>query len=118
VEEANFCAACGAALRSPAIAAMIEDARRAISRQPDDASARYNLALAYKLAGTDELALAELVRVVELAPDFADAHYEIALLKAKSGRMGEAEEALSRALELDPEHAGARRLRERLRRGT
>jgi len=114
-EEANFCAACGASLRSRAIAAMIEDARRALSSSPDDASARYNLAVAYKLSGMEDLALQEFSRVAELHPDFADAHYEMGLLHAKSGRTQEAVAALARTLESDPDHTRARRLLERLR---
>ena len=114
-EEANFCAACGSSLRSPAIDAMIEDARRALSSNPNDASARYNLGIAYKLGGMADLALQELCRVAEMESDFGDVHYEIGVLHAKSGRAEEAIAALTRAVELDPGHARAERLLERLR---
>lgn len=109
-EEANFCDKCGASLRSSAISQMIEDARRALSSDQSDISARYNLAIAYKLGGMEELALQELSRVAELQPDFADVHYELGMLHARSGRTREAIEALSRAVQLQPEHARAERL--------
>jgi len=109
-EGAHFCANCGASLRSQAIDRMVEDARRALDANPNDLSARYNLALAYKLGGLESLALQEFQRVASAQPDFADVHYELGQLHLKAGRRDHALAALSRALELDPEHAGARRL--------
>jgi tetratricopeptide (TPR) repeat protein len=94
--------------------AMIEDARRALRRNPADADAHYNLALAYRMTGPEELALKEFAVVAELQPDFADPHYEIAALHAKAGRTEEALAALRRALQVDPEHREAKRLLEQL----
>ena len=114
---ANFCSNCGEPLwkpAEPAMEGMIRDARRALSSNPDDAGAHYNLALAYKLTGADPLALREFQIVATLQPDFADAHYEAAALLAKQGRREEARVALGRALEAEPGHAEARRLLERL----
>jgi len=116
-EGANFCPSCGASLGSPAIESMIADARRALSANPDDASARHNLALAYKLGGMDDLAIQEFQRVAELQPDFADVHYELGFLHAKHGRTDQAIAALRRATSLDPDHRRARALLERLRAG-
>lgn len=110
----NFCPACGAPLRSPAVAAMIQDALTVLRQRPADASARYNLAIAYKLAGSDEMAIEEFCKVAELQPDFADAYYELGALHAKHGRRSEAVAALTRAHELDPENARIARLLERL----
>ena len=109
-EGHNFCPTCGASVHSPAVAAMIHDARQALASNPDDASARYNLAIAYKLGGTDDMALQELGRVAELQPDFADVHYELGLLYAKRGRKQEAISALTRARDLDPGDDRAPRL--------
>ncbi|HUU53469.1 MAG TPA: tetratricopeptide repeat protein [Armatimonadota bacterium] len=109
-EGHNFCSTCGASLQSPAIAAMIQDAHQALTSNPDDVSARYNLAIAYKLGGMDDLAVQELGRVAELQPDFADVHYELGLLHAKHGRKQDAISALTRARELDPEDSRASRL--------
>jgi tetratricopeptide (TPR) repeat protein len=109
-EGANFCATCGRSLRPLAIARMMEDARRALDSNPNDLSARYNLALAYRLSGLEGLALQEFERVAEAQPDFADVHYELAQLYLKANRKEEAAAALQRVLELEPEHQGARRL--------
>jgi len=115
--SANFCSNCGEFLRKPAdpaLEGMMQDARRALSRNPDDAEAHHNLALAYKLIGAEELALREFRIVATLQPDFADAHYEAAAILARTGRNEEAKAMLERALAADPEHAQAKRLRERL----
>ncbi len=111
---ANFCPTCGASLHSPAVAAMIQDAHKTLAQNPDDASARYNLAIAYKLAGMDEMAVEQFAKVAELQPDFADAFYEVGLLHAKRGRRSEAVAALRRAQELDPGNERIARLLERL----
>ena len=111
----NFCPACGHPLGSPAIQRFIDDARRDLNANPDDTSARYNLALAYKLAGLDDLALKEFGVVAQLQPDFVDVHYEIGLLQAKAGQAEEARAALERVLELEPGHGRARRMLEGLR---
>ncbi len=113
-EGHNFCPHCGQSLHSPAIAAMIRDAQQTLAGNPDDASARYNLAIAYKLGGMDDMALEELARVAQLQPDFADVHYELGLLHAKHGRREKAMSALARARELDPGDERARRLLDKL----
>jgi Flp pilus assembly protein TadD len=110
----NFCPACGASVHSPAVAAMIQDALKVLSQKPEDASARYNLAIAYKLAGSDEMAMGEFSKVAQLQPDFADAYYEMGALHAKHGRRSEAAAALTRAQELEPQNARIARLLERL----
>lgn len=113
-ESANFCSNCGASQRAPAMEGMIEDARRTLKKNPADADAHYNLALAYKMTGPEELALKEFAVVAELQPDFADPHYEIAALHARAGRREEAVAAAQRALEVEPEHRQARQLLEKL----
>jgi len=115
-EGANFCSYCGASLRSLAIDRMIQEARRAVDQNPNDASARFNLALACKLGGLDELALEELGRVADLQPDFGDAHYQMALLHVKAGRLEQAIASLRRALEVEPDHTRAQQLLVRLSR--
>ena len=116
-EGANFCPICGASLHSPAVAAMIQDAHRALAQDPDDANSRYNLAVAYKLAGMDDMAIEELNRVAQLQPDFSDVHYQLGLLHARQGRLEEARMALRRAAELDPEDERAARALKRLKGG-
>jgi Flp pilus assembly protein TadD len=114
-DDANFCPKCGASVRTTAVDDMVEDARRALSQNPNDASARYNLAIAYKLGGLADLALQELARVADQQPDFADVHYEIGVLQAQAGRPKEATAALTRALSLDPGNSRAQRLLQKLK---
>jgi Flp pilus assembly protein TadD len=109
-EGQKFCPHCGASSLPPTVAALIEDARQALHSNPDDAPARYNLAIAYKLGGLDELAVEELARVAKAQPDFADVHYELALLHAKHGRRADALAALARVQKLDPADPRAERL--------
>jgi len=109
-EGHNFCPKCGASVQSPAVAAMMQDARQALASNPDDIAARYNLAIAYKLGGMEDMALQELARVAELQPDFADVHYELGLLYAKQGKREDAIAALTQARELDPDDDRASRL--------
>ena len=114
---ANFCSRCGASLlpsEETSIDRMIDDYRRTLEKKPDDADTHYNLALAYRLQGRDDLALIELERVTELAPDFADAYYQMGLIYLRQERFPESCQAATKALEYEPDHAGARRLRERL----
>jgi Flp pilus assembly protein TadD len=109
-EGHNFCSRCGASLLSPALAAMIQDAHKALADNPGDTSARYNLAIAFKLAGMEELALEQLQQLAEAQSDFADVYYELGLLLAKHSRKEEAITALQQAEALDPEDSRASKL--------
>ena len=79
-QQANFCSKCGASLLPLAIGRMIEDARRALDTNPDDHSARYNLALCRlrlaesksnpdEKAGALKQAAGEILAVQGLSPD-------------------------------------------------
>jgi len=109
-EGQRYCPHCGASSLPPTVAAMIEDARQTLQSHPDDTAARYNLAIAYKLAGLADLAVEELSRVAKAQPDFADVHYELAVLHARHGRRAEALAALARVQKLDPDDPRAERL--------
>ena len=93
---------------------MLQDSQRALTSNPDDAAARYNLAIAYRIGGMDDLALEELTRVAELQPDFPDVYYELGALHAKYGRCDDAIAALKRACELNPDDHRAGKLLARL----
>ena len=115
-EGANFCSHCGQALRpgSAALDRVADDFRRTLEKEPDNVDARFNLGLAYKHAGRDDLAEMELLTVREQAPDFADVHVELGSLYLRRGQTEAARESLTRAIELDPHHAKARRLLRRV----
>jgi tetratricopeptide (TPR) repeat protein len=110
---ANFCSQCGARLGAgtAVIDRMIEDFRRRLEDKPDDADARYNLGLAYRVKGQDELAIGELEQAREQSPDVADIEAELAEAYLRVGRTDEARRAAERALALEPGHERARRVR-------
>jgi len=115
--DAAFCAKCGARQAAGAafetIDRMIEDYRRKLDHKPDDADARFNLALAYKHKRLDQLAIVELERLRGQTADFADLEYELGALYLRQGRAADALAAAQRALAIDPEHRAARRLLDR-----
>ncbi len=119
-EGSAFCPKCGArqavGIQLETVDRLIEDFRRRLDERPDDADARFNLALAYKHKGLDELALAELERLREQAPGLADLEYELAALHARRGAIAEARQAAQRALAIEPDHRAARSLLRRLTR--
>jgi tetratricopeptide (TPR) repeat protein len=115
-DRANFCSRCGSRL-GPATAAidrMIDDFRRRLEEHPDDADARLNLALAYKVKGQDELAIVELEEARERSPEIAEIEVELAEAYRRVGRLEEARRAAQRALALAPEDDRARRVVEEL----
>lgn len=117
-EDSAFCPRCGAWQVGGAgletVQRMVEDYRRRLDQQPEDADARFNLALAYKHLGLGDLALAELERLRSQGEDFADLEYELAWQYWRSGRWDDAEAALQRAIALEPGHGAARELLRRL----
>jgi tetratricopeptide (TPR) repeat protein len=116
-EAAAFCPKCGArqadGVGLETIDRLIADYRRRLDDQPEDADARFNLALAYKHKGLDDLALGELERLRAQGEEFADLECEAAALYERRGDRDQAVQALQRALTIEPEHdAARRRLRE------
>jgi tetratricopeptide (TPR) repeat protein len=91
---------------------MIDDFRRRLEDYPDDADARYNLGLAYRVKGQDELAVVELEQASRQSPDVADIEAELAEAYQKLGRTEDARRAAERALALDAGHERARRVLE------
>ena len=110
--RANFCSKCGTRLGAgtAAIDRMIEDFRRRLEDAPEDADARYNLGLAYRVKGQDELAIIELEQARQQSPDVADIEAELAEAYHNLGRIEEARQAAERALALEPGHERAQRI--------
>jgi tetratricopeptide (TPR) repeat protein len=119
-EGATFCPKCGtrqaAGETFETIDRMIEDYRRKLEQKPDDADARFNLALAYKKKRLDDLAIGELERLRTQVSDFADLEYELAALYLRQKHCDRALDAAQRALTIDPHHHAAKHLLQRITR--
>jgi tetratricopeptide (TPR) repeat protein len=76
--------------------------RRALSRDPDFAEARYNLAQAYERLGKAELARQELGLALAAEPDYADARFNLAQLELQRGALKEAKLHFELYLAADP----------------
>jgi Flp pilus assembly protein TadD len=75
----------------------MEQARRRILENPNDATAHFDLGSLYYVHRRYEDAVQELTRATELAPDHADAYYILGLAYAKLGRIDEARRAFASA---------------------
>jgi superkiller protein 3 len=76
----------------------------AVSLSPNDARARYNLALAQQYLGDSEIAIAGYRRAIDLDPQLLDAYINLGNLYNEIGLNEDALETFQEALELDPEN--------------
>jgi len=117
-QGAAFCPQCGTGQEAGAefetIDRMIEDYRRRLDQKPQDADARFNLALAYKHKRLDELAIAELERLRDQGVEFADLEYELGALYLRRRQSEQALQAAQRALAIEPDHRAAKQLLSRI----
>jgi predicted O-linked N-acetylglucosamine transferase (SPINDLY family) len=81
--------------------------RRAVMLDPDDASAYYNLAIAY-LDLHDPGCEAALERAIALRPAYWDAHVNLGLFHYRMGQFDAAEDQFRLVLLRQPQHVGAR----------
>ena len=77
---------------------------RAVSLSPNNARARYNLALAQQYLGDAETAVAGYRRAIDLDPQLLDAYINLGNLYGELGLYEEALETFQQALELEPEN--------------
>src|SRR5215470_16116901 len=77
---------------------------QAVSLSPDNARARYNLALAQQYLGDAETAVAGYRRAIDLDPQLLDAYINLGNLYGELGLHEEALETFQQALELEPEN--------------
>ena len=112
-EEASFCSHCGARMAneprgtaSETMRDMTREYQRMVREHPEDANARYMLALALMYDRSWGQAAEQLQEVTRLSPEFADAHANLAICMARLGRPDAAREAIDGALAISP---GSRR---------
>src|SRR5947209_11981211 len=77
---------------------------QAITANPNDARARYNLALAQQYLGDSELAIAGYRRAIDLDPQLIDAYINLGNLYGELGLNEDSLETFQQALELNPEN--------------
>lgn len=77
---------------------------RAVSRAPDSALARNNLAAAYYKLGMEEEAFAELEAALDLSPNHSEALNNLGVLYRRRGQLGPAEEYFRRSWTADPDY--------------
>jgi tetratricopeptide (TPR) repeat protein len=65
-----------------------------LRENPNDAFARYGLAMEYSNRGDSELALGEFNKLLELHPDYAPGYFMAAQMLARIGRTDEAKRFL------------------------
>src|SRR5437016_8508332 len=75
---------------------------QAVAISPDDARARYNLALAQQYLGDSELAIAGYRRAINLDPQLLDAYVNLGILYGELGLNEDSLETFQQALELNP----------------
>src|SRR5689334_1090297 len=76
----------------------LEMLREIVSQQPNDAFARYGLAMELANRGELDHALAEFTQLLRLHPDYSAGYFMAAHQLAKAGRVGEAKEHLTRGI--------------------
>ncbi|MEA3399751.1 MAG: tetratricopeptide repeat protein [Armatimonadota bacterium] len=117
-EDANFCPECGARLTeeetSQAVRDMAQEYASQVLENPEDAAARYGLALARMYERKWGQAAEQFQQVLEQEPEYADAHANLAVCMARLGQPDRALEAIERAIDLDPGKKRYRRIRRQL----
>ncbi|MDP7530968.1 MAG: tetratricopeptide repeat protein, partial [Candidatus Scalindua sp.] len=85
----------------------IEDAKEEVRKNPDDASAHYNLGGAYIKSGKWKEAIESYKQVLRIDPDHADAHFYLGCIYDELGKYQEAIESFKQAIRIDPVEAVA-----------
>ena len=83
-------------MRRPDHMDRIDQLKKFIEAQPDEAFPRYALALEYKGKGEAEKAAEELQELLRRAPDYLAAYLQLGMLLQSLGRSGEAREIFTK----------------------
>ena len=89
-------------VRAGDTAAALAALEQLLAERPDDANARFLLALCHLQAGQPATAADELRRVIELNPGFAPAHTNLGICLEQLGDVGRALASYDAALAIDP----------------
>jgi hypothetical protein len=81
----------------------MEEYRRALRLDPEQADAHHFLGTAYRVSGKTALATQEFERAIALRPDHDGAIQDLAVIRFQQGRLAESVELLRRVLEFNPD---------------
>jgi tetratricopeptide (TPR) repeat protein len=81
-------------------AGKIEDAKEEVRKNPDDASAHFNLGKAYYELGKHQEAIESFKQAIRIDPDDALAHYNLACCYSLLGNVSKALKSLGKAIDL------------------
>ncbi len=70
-----------------------------LEQNPNDAFARYGLAMEYSKAGETEQALSEFNKLLEMHPDYTNGYFMAAQTLERHGRTAEAKKMLENGIE-------------------
>lgn len=70
-----------------------------LEQNPNDAFARYGLAMEYSKAGNTEQALAEFGKLLQIHPDYTNGYFMAAQTLERAGRTAEAKKMLESGIE-------------------
>ena len=70
-----------------------------LEQNPNDAFARYGLAMEYSKAGNTEQALAEFDKLLQIHPDYTNGYFMAAQTLERNGRTAEAKKMLESGIE-------------------
>jgi len=70
-----------------------------LEQNPNDAFARYGLAMEYSKAGETEQALSEFNKLLEMHPDYTNGYFMAAQTLERNGRTAEAKKMLENGIE-------------------
>jgi Tfp pilus assembly protein PilF len=87
------------------------------SQAPEDVGVGLQLGLLYLRQGKNELAQAELQRVLEFAPAYADAHWYLSVVFEQEGSLPNAITEVEKVLETNPDNVAVKTRLERLKAG-
>ncbi len=121
IETVVFCPRCGARLEEEdkevnlAVLELAAQYERRVRDHPEDANARFNLALTYLQARRWGAAVQQLELVRQMEPDFPDGWYWLVVARHQLGDREGAQATLQEFLRRFPDHPKAVALRQRRR---
>jgi tetratricopeptide (TPR) repeat protein len=85
----------------------IDDLKKEIGKDPNNADLHFRLAIAYGLLNNQDAALEEFNKAAEIKPDFALAHLNLGNVYSLKNMPEDAKKEYEKAIELDPKAADA-----------